>query len=61
MLANFGGLAPSNPLPQYGFFSGDILKPLIQGYLTGTIGSAQEALEQAQIEVTQYLQDEGVI
>ena len=61
MIANFGAAAALPTLSQLGYVGGNILGPNLEAFLTGVVDSAQTALDAAQEEAVQFLQDEGVM
>ena len=61
MIANFGAAAILPTLAQLGYVGGNILVPNLQAFLTGVVDSAQAAMDTAQEEAVQFLQDEGVM
>ena len=61
MIANFGAAAVLPTLAQLGYIGSSFLVPNLQAFLTGTVDSAQAAMDTAQEEAVQFLQDEGIM
>lgn len=61
MIANFAAAAELPTLAQLGYIGGSFLGPNLQAYLTGAVDSAQAAMDTAQEEAAQFLQDEGIM
>ncbi len=61
MIANFSAAAVLPTLSQLGYVGGNILSPNVEAFLTGAVDSAQAAMDAAQAEAVQFLQDEGVM
>ena len=61
MIANFSAAAVLPTLSQLGYVGGNILSPNLEAFLTGAVDSAQAAMDAAQAEAVQFLQDEGVM
>ena len=61
MIANFGAAAILPTLAQLGYIANNMLVPNLQAFLTGAEESAQAAMDAAQADAVQFLQDEGIM
>ena len=61
MIANFGAAAILPTLAQLGYIANNMLVPNLQAFLTGAEESAQAAMDAAQADAVQFLEDEGIM
>ena len=61
MIENFGAAAVLPTLAQFSYLVGNMHRPYLEAYLTGAEESAQAAMDAAQADAEQFLQDEGIM